>query len=60
MFHRGQKYGILPSFKVKLKKTCKTCAGRFQSSVKLLPQENFQMQGHVTEEYLEFIKVDMK
>ena len=36
-FHRGQKYGILPSFKVKFKKICRTCAARFQSSVKLLP-----------------------
>ena len=37
VFTGGQKYGILPSFKVKLKKISKTCADRFKSSVKLLP-----------------------
>ena len=36
-YMQREKYGILPSLKVKFKKICKTCAGRFQSFVKLLP-----------------------
>ena len=54
--HRGQKYGILPLLKVKSEEIRNTCAGRFQSSVNFLTYENFQMQGQVTEGYLEFIK----